>query len=190
MTTAEKDAIINPSSGLFARNPTHIEEANDANDQEDIVKAIKGAGAKQIRVRYAYADVDPKNPIPLMGILKIRDMPEESIVKLCQNLMRNRPNIFRVNIKLGNYPSARRIDNNKTRVLASSKQRHPTEIGEKIGDLFADKALNVVEISYRVNDMNQGAFSTTAEVHATTSDEYSSDEFFSPVIEFEYIKVI
>lgn len=185
---SEKPTVINPSSGLFARNPTHIEEANEADDQDEIVKAIKGSNAKRMRVVYTYGDVDPKNPIPFMGITKIREMPEESAIQMCKNIMRNRPNIFKMNIKLGNYPSTRRIDNIKTRALNSDKQRYPTEVGEKFGELLSDPSLHVVEISYRVNTMSNGIFSTSAEVFVTNDEEYQDNKFFSPTIEFEYIK--
>ena len=182
------DALINPSSGLYARNPTHITEAKYAENQDDIVKAIKDSGVKRMTIKHDYSNVDPKTPIPMMGILKVREMSSESAIRFCQSLMRSRPNIFKVHVKLGEYSSAHRIDNLKTRMMNSNKPRFHTEIGEKMGDLLSDKAMLVTEIKYTVHSADTGYFSATAEIHGTTEEEYFDDKLFSPTIEFEFIK--
>jgi len=186
--TIDPDAKINPSSGIYARNPTHAVEAQYAENQSDIVKAIKDSGVKRMTITYDYSEIDPKTPLPLMGIMKVREMEPESAVRFCKNLMRSRPNIFKVHIKLGNYPSVRRIDNVKTRLLNSNKPRFHTEIGEKMGDLLADKAMLITEINYVVHNADTGYFSATAEVYGVSSEEYENDELFSPTITFEFIK--
>ncbi len=185
---ADKNSLINPSSGLYSRNPTHVTEADNADDQSDIVKAIRDTGTKRMRVQYDYSSPDPKNQLPLMGIRRIREMSEESIIKFCQSLMRTRPNIFKVHIKLGNYPNAKRIDNVKVRQLNANKPRFHTEVGEKMGEVLSDRNMNVVEIKYNVNNAETGYFSATAEVYGTTMEEYTNDDYFAPVIEFEFIK--
>jgi len=182
------DAIINPSSGLYARNPSHITEATYAETQSDIVNAIKESGVKRMTIRYDYSDVDMKDPLPLMGILKVREMTVESAENFCKNLMRSRPNIFKVDIKLGNHPNARRIDNVKTRLLNSHRARFHTEIGEKMGQVLADKTLHVTEIRYVVYNADTGYFNAAAEVYGTSAEEYENDDYFSPTINFEYIK--
>jgi len=186
--TFDPNAVRNPSTGLFARNPTHIKEAQYASDQSDIVKAIKDTGVKRMIVTYNYAEIDNKNLPPLMGIRKIREMTTESAIKFCQSLVRSRPNIFRIHVKLGDYPGAKRVDNGKTRLLNSSKPRFHTEIGEKMGDILADRNLNVTEIKYIVHNADPGYFSATAEVYGTSKEEYHDDQFFAPMIEFEFIK--
>jgi hypothetical protein len=184
----DPDAIRNPSTGLLARNPTHIAEAKYAADQSDIVKAIKDTGVKRMIVTYNYAELDGKNLPPLMGIMKIREMTVESAIKFCQSLMRHRPNIFKVHIKLGSHQGQKRIDNGKTRLLNSNKPRFHTEIAEKLGEVLADRNMNVTEIKYTVHNADPGYFSATAEVYGTSKEEYYDDSCFSPVIEFEFIK--
>ena len=186
----DPDAIINPSSGLYARNPSHITEAKYAEDQSEIVKAIHKSGVKRMTVLYDYSVIDMKAPLPLMGILKIRDMPVESAIRFCQSLMRSRPNIFKVHIKLGNHPSKQRIDNSKTRLLNSSKARFNTEVGEKMGELLADRSLRITEIKYAVHNADAGLFNSTVEAYGVTEAEYLDDALFSPIIEFEFIKTM
>jgi hypothetical protein len=189
MTEIDKDAVKNPSSGLYGRNPTHILEANDAEDQSDIVKSIKGSGAKRMRVLYEYKDADMSSPPPLAGILKMREMSEQDAVAFCKNMMRTRPNIFKAHIKLGNYPTSLRIDNRRTRLLNSRKPRFHTEIGEKIGALLADKTVLVTEIKYVVHNADPGYFNATAEVYGVrTMEEYLDEKSFNPSIEFDFVK--
>lgn len=188
MTEFNPNTIINKSSGLFARNPSHILEADNAEYQSDIVDAIKKTGVKRMQIRYDYSDIDKKSPPPLSGILKIREMSQEQAISFCKNLMRSKPNIFQVHIKLGDYQSLRRIDNAKTRLLDSRKPRFHTEIGEKMGDLLADKTMLVTEIRYVVHNADPGYFSATAEVYGTTETEYFNDELFAPQIAFDFIK--
>lgn len=183
-----KDAIRNPSSGLISRNVTHQEIAEYAEDQSDIIRAIKESGVKRIRVSYDYTDLDPANPPPLSGILKIRKMDIQDAQSFCRTLMRSRPNIFKVDINLGDYTRARRISNYKTQMLNTNKPRFHTELGDKLGDLLADRSLNVVRIVYTVHNADAGHFSASAEVYGTSAEEYASNEFFQPTITFEYIK--
>jgi hypothetical protein len=186
----QKSEVINPSNGLFGVNPTHQEIAKESADQSEIVKAItnSGSGVSRMRVTYNYKDLDATDPLPLSGILKIREMSVEQAQRFCKTLMRSRPNIFKVEIKLGDYPSARRIDNFKTRTLDSDKPRFHTELGEKIGDILADKSMFVTHLVYTVNNAEVGNFSATAEVYGTNTEEYEKDELFNPVISFEFIK--
>ncbi len=182
------DSVKNPSSGLYGRNPTHRELAYHAEDQSDIVKAIKESGVRRIQVSYDYADMDPSNPPPMMGIVEIRTMTTEQAQKFCRTLMRSRPNIFKVHIKLGDYPNAKRLDSGKIRMLNSNKPRFHTELGDKIGDILADKALLVTELVYIVHNADPGYFNATGEVYGTTEEEYVDSENFKPTINFEFIK--
>ena len=188
MVKTENSELINKSSGLFNRNPTHMMEADNAEYQNEIVDAIKKSGVKRMQIKYDYSDIDKKSPPPMSGILKIREMNEEQAISFCKNLMRCKPNIFKIHIKLGDYPSLRRIDNSKTRLLDSRKPRFHTEIGEKMGTLLADKSMLITEIIYVVHNADPGYFNATAEVYGTTEEEYFSDKLFSPKIAFEFIK--
>ena len=179
---------INPSTGLVYRNPTHIMEANNADDQSEIVKSIRATGVKRMVVKYDYSDIDKQSPPPLAGITKIREMTPERAKNYCKQLMRSKPNIFRMNIKLGDYPNQRRIDNSKTRLLNANKARFNTEIGEKLGGILADKTMLVTEVKYNVENTEPGMFNAIAEVYGTTEEEYNNDELFKPTITFEFIK--
>jgi hypothetical protein len=182
------NAMKNPSSGLYGRNPTHQELADYAEDQSDIVKAIKDSGTKRMRVSYDYSDMDKANPPPLAGVLNIRSMTTEQAQQFCKNLMRTRPNIFKVEVKLGDYPSARPIQNGKTRLLNSNKARFHTELGDKIGDILTDSNMLVTHLVYTVHNAEPGYFHATGQVFGTTEEEYKNDLFFKPTINFEFIK--
>lgn len=182
------NALRNPSSGLLGRNPTHQEIAAYADDQSDIVRAINESGVKRMRVTYDYADLDPANPPPLSGILNVRDMTEDQARQFCRTLMRSRPNIFKVDIRLGDHPSARKVDSIKARMLNSNKPRFHTELGDKLGDILADRSMCVTRIVYTVHNAEPGYFHATGEVYSTTPEEYENDQLFKPTINFEFIK--
>jgi hypothetical protein len=186
----DPNAVRNPSSGLFGRNPTHQEVAEYAKDQSSIVKAINasGKGVQRMRVTYDYYDMDPASPPPMAGITDIRSMSLERAQQYCKTLMRSRPNIFRMEIKLGDYPSQRRVDNIRTRMLNSDEPRFHTELGDKIGEILADKTMLVTHLVYTVHNAEPGSFHATGEVFGTTEAEYFDDENFKPSINFEFIK--
>lgn len=179
---------INKSSGLPYRNPTHVEEAENAEDQADIVKAIKNTGVKQMVVTYDYKNMDKQSPPPLAGITKIKEMTPEEAIEYCKSLLRSKPNIFRIDIKLGDYPSQKRISNSKTNLLNSSRPRFHTELGEKLGEIITDKTMLVTQIIYKVNSVEAGQYSAQAEVYGTNIEEYENEELFGPIIQFEFIK--
>ena len=181
----DEEAVVNPSSGIFARNPTRVEITDKAADQDEIVKTIMGARRQRQTMRIAYED--KKAPIALPGMVHIRSMDLKAITRLCESLMRMKPNIFRVLIRLGNYENQRPISNVKTRQLNTTKQRFYTEIGQIMGDILGDRTLNVTELVYTVHNVNPGLFNATGEVFGAVSDEeYSNDELFNPYIEIEY----
>lgn len=184
------DANINPSSGLMVNNPSHKEEAQYASNQSELVKAISGAGSgvKRERTVYNYTNMDPENMPPMAGITKIRSMSEAQVINFCKSLMRTRPNIFRLHIKLGNYPHQQEMQNSKTNLLNSNEPRFHTEVGEKIGMVLADKTMHVTEIEYVVNNADPGLFSAIARVYGVPEEEYNDDKLFAPTIGFEFIK--
>ena len=190
MPEFDPNSARNPSSGLYGRNPTEFrrEVAEYAEDQSDIVKAIRDSGVKRMRISLDYSDIDKANPPPLSGILGVREMTPEQAQQFGRALMRARPNIFKVDISLGNYPSARPIQNGKTRMLSSHKPRFHTELGDKIGEVLADSHLNVTRILYTVHNAEPGHFNATAEVYGTTAEEYEDDQLFKPTLTYEYIK--
>lgn len=179
------EEVMHPT-GVLYRNPSHIREAERASDQSEIVKAIMGAKRQRIYEKLDYKD-KPESQLVLPGFLKIREMGPESTEKLLKSLMRFRPNIFKVIINLGHYPNARRIDNNKTRMIGATKPRFHTEVGEEIAKCLSDPSMLVVKVEYVVHNSEPGSFYATGEVYGVpTQDEYLNNEFFEPTIELEY----
>jgi hypothetical protein len=183
----DPDAIRNPSTGIFARNPTRIEISKKAADQDEIVKAIKGTSRQRQILTYTYEGEFAKEPRGFPGMLQIRDLAPESIIAMCKNLMRSKPNIFRIHVKLGDYEEQQRIDNPKTRELNSNKPRAFSEIGEALGEVLADRNINATEVLYMVRDVTPGNFYATGEVYGVAEEDYTDDKKFNPSIEIEFI---
>lgn len=176
--------VMHPT-GVFFRNPTHTEEANRAKDQSQIVKAI--LGAKRERKKEILTYTEDTKPWVLPGFANIKELDEQGLSGLCRVLMRYRPNIWKVHIKLGNYPSARSIDNHKTKLLDSYEPRFHTEVAEVIAKILSDKTLNVSEIIYVVNNTEPGNFRAYGEVFGYVSDEeYEDESLFEPAVLVEY----
>jgi hypothetical protein len=187
MTEFDPNAIINPSSGLYGRNPTHVDIAKTARDQEELAKAVREAGASNVPIVYDYRNVDLKNPPPLMGITKIRNMSLEEATGFCKSMLRSKPNITKLHIKLGEYPRTQRIENGKIRALNSTQPRYYSEIGEKVADILTDKSMLIVELLYVVHATEP--FSASAVAYGTNQTDYSNNELFGPLIELDYIKL-
>jgi hypothetical protein len=176
--------VFHPT-GVFFRNPTHTEEADNARDQSQIVKSLTGAKRDRITETLSYEEDD--KPWVLPGFKFIRTMKEEDIKELCKNLMRFRPNIFKVHIKLGEYQKAKRIETSKTRNLSSFEPRFPSEVAEKMAEVLSDRNLNVTEIIYTVTNADAGSFQAIAEVYGMVSDEdYENDKLFNPGVLVQY----
>lgn len=184
MTTALEESI-NPKTGLFIKNPTRIDITATAENQQDIVDAVKGIKQKLARLVYQYNDIDRTDPPPLSGILKIREMSEEERVGFFKSLMRFKPQIIKLHINLGNYTNKRKIVNQKTNLLNSNKPRFHTEVAEKMAEAFNDIP-NVVELVYTVN-LTPSSILATAEVYAVSDEDYADDNLFAPAIGIEHI---
>ena len=183
----DPNAMYNPSSGMLVRNPTHVDVAERAEDQREIVNAIKDAKAAWRKAIYEYSNKERMPGLP--GVLKIREMDEPNMLGFCKVLMRAQPNITGISLKLGKYPSARPYDGPKVTRLQSNKPRNPTEVAEDMSLLLADKSLCIIELEYKVNNAAPGNFSTIATAKATNPDEYANDELFKPVLEIEYFSM-
>jgi hypothetical protein len=178
----------NPSTGLPTQNSTHLEAARNARNQAEIVAMVKDMGSKIVHLTWDYSTIDKSDPPPLHGILQIRDMSEEEMLGFFKSLTRIRQNLLQVTVKLGDYPNKKRVDNSKTMLLNTTKPRFPTELAEVFTDIFSDKRYNVVELNYQINAMMGDKFNASGEVYSTDTASYSEQEYFSPVIEIEYIK--
>jgi len=176
--------VMHPT-GVFFRNPTHTEEANMADDQSEIVEAIKGAKRERVTETLTYTEED--KPWVLPGFAFVKDMDEQGIEGLCKVLMRYRPNIFKVHISLGNYPNAQQINNHKTKNLTSFKPRFHTDVAKKMAEILSDRTMNVTEIIYTVHSADPGNFRAIGEVFGMVSDEdYKNPELDSPAVRIEY----
>jgi len=176
--------VMHPT-GVFFRNPTHMEEADMAQSQNQIVKALTAAKREQITEVLSFTE--ESKPWTLPGFVNIREMDELQCEQLCRTMMRYRPNIFKVHIKLGNYVNAKPIKTLKTRNLSSLEPRFHTEVAKKMSDVLSDRSLNVTEIIYTVHSAEPGNFRAVSEVFGMVDDEdYENDELFTPGILIEY----
>jgi hypothetical protein len=171
--------------GIFWRNPTHIYEGEKASDQSEIVKAIKGINKKVQKETIRFGE-DVRSVV-LPGFEHIRDMPKEELQSLCKNLMRYRPNIFKVSIVLGpSYPKENvvKVENREVTELFLDTPQDQTFVGERLGNLLYAKAIS---IRFEVTGAKRGEFSSECEVYALDNDEtYNNDEYFEPVVVIEY----
>ena len=176
--------VMHPT-GVFFRNPTHTEEANRAKDQSQIVKAISGAQRERKKEIITYTE--ETKPWVLPGFAQLRELDEQQVLGLCRVLMRYRPNIFKVHIKLGDYKTARPANNHKTKLLDSFEPRFHTEVAEVIADILSDPTLNVSEIIYVVDSTEPGSFRAFGEVYGHVSEEeYEDESLFQPAVLIEY----
>lgn len=183
----DKDAVLNPSNGIFARNPTRLNITANADSQQEIVTAVMGAKQRTDTIVYDYSNIDKSDPPPMAGILSIREMTEKQLNGFFKTLMRSKPNIIRLHLKLGEYTNKSRVNNNRSGLLNSSKQRFHTEVAERMADVFDDHTVNVVEVMYTVNNENPNYFSATAEVYSVPREDYDNDELFAPKIGIEHL---
>ena len=186
--TIDKDAIRNPADGIIARNPTRLEITKNSESQKEIMEAVMGVTyAPTDTVVYDYSSIDREDPPPMAGVLKIREMSESQLKGFFKSLMRSKPNIVKMQLKLGEYQNKSRVINSRAALLNSNKQRFHTEVAERLADVFADHTVNVVEVIYKVNNKDQNYFSATAEVYSVPSEDYNDDKLFAPAIGIEYI---
>jgi hypothetical protein len=183
----DPDAMHNPSTGVLVRNPSHVEVAERAEDQRQIVDAIKASGATWQKAIYDYSD---RSRIPgLPGALKLRDMNEPNMLGFCATLLRAKPNITGILVKFGDYPSAREYTGPKVSRIRSHQPRPPSEIAEYFASLLSDPTLHVVELRYTVNNAAPGNFESIATAKVANPDEYDDERLFEPRIEIEYLSM-
>lgn len=177
------EEVIHPN-GTFFRNPSNKVIRDRAKDQTSIVENIKGSTRKRTTEVLQYRPQD--EPFKMPGVLKLRSLTEEQIRDMFKSLMRLRPNILKLHIKLGEYPSFRPIRDRKVDQLGSSEPRFSEELAEDFATLLADKRLLVTEVIYTVHTADQGNFSSTCEAYGVTEEEYKNDKLFTPAILLEY----
>lgn len=186
--TIDSNAIRNPSDGIIARNPTRLEITANADDQNEIMQAVMGITNQPTdTVIHDYSKIDKTDPPPMAGVVKIREMSEKQLKGFFKSLMRSKPNIIKMHLKLGEYTNKTRVVNSRAALLNSNKQRFHTEVAERLADVFADHTVNVTEVIYRVNNKDPNYFSATAEVYSVPSEDYENEDLFSPAIGLEFL---
>jgi hypothetical protein len=191
-TRIDPDAMYNPSSGMLTKNPTHMEVAKTADDQQEIVNSIRDMRVKHMKAIYDYTDFDPNNPSPipgLPGVLKLREMGDEDMAGFCRTLMRTKPLITRIYLKYGDYDFKREYRGGKIQRLQAHKPRHPTEIATLIADILGDKSLNIIEFEYKVNSAGAGNFQSKGIAYGTKDSDYRDNSLFKPYLEIEYVAI-
>jgi hypothetical protein len=180
--------VMHPN-GTYFRNPSDKTLRDRAQDQTAIVDSISGGNnRKKTTEVFQYRPQD--EPFTLPGVLKLREMNSEQIKAFFKNLMRVRPNILKVHIKMGEYPSSRPLRDRKIDQIGSSEPRYSAELAEDLKEVFSDKRLMVVELIYTVHNADAGNFSSSCEAYGVTAEEYENDEFFKPALLIEYFSNI
>lgn len=175
----------NPSSGMLVRNPSHEEVAARANDQREIVAAIKESKANWQKAVYDYSD--PSRIPGLPGILKVRSLDEKNLLGFCLSLMRAKPNITGISLKLGDYENATEVRGGRINNLHSLQPRNPSDVAKDLADLFMSS--NIVEFNYTINSAKIGSFSATATAKEVDDETYKDDSLFKPYLEIEYFSL-
>jgi hypothetical protein len=179
------DAKYNPSSGMLVRNPSHEDIATRADDQRAIVAAIRETKANWQKAVYDYSDLSRIPGLP--GMLKIRDLDEKNMLGFCLTLMRAKPNITGITLKLGDYPTAQDVRGSKIANLHSRQPRNPSEIAKDLAVLLSSG--NIVEFNYKINNAAPGDFDAVASAKVVTDDIYRDDSLFKPYLEIEYFNL-
>ena len=180
--------VINPSTGIFYKNPTHFEERERAKSQNSLVRAIRGED-RELTTEVISLDESCKSEM-FPGVAKLKDMEAEELDAFFKNLVRSRRNIFKIHIKLGNYKEAYKVLSPKVRAVASTEPRWPLETGELLAEVFADKSLRIVELLYEITSAEEGHFRSTCEAYgASNQEDYDNKDLFNPMILIEYFSI-
>lgn len=185
----DKNAAINPSSNLYARNPTRM-EISHAENQRDIVDQIKAAGAGHKKIRYLYVRDEEGNweYSGLPGVLYVKEMTDEQLEEFFRTLLRSKPNIIGLNLSLGEYKNKAPYTGTKLSALNFNRPRHPTDVAADMASLFGDPALRIVEFSWQINSAAAGSFRTEAKAYSVPQEDYDDKEQFSPCLTIEYFQ--
>jgi len=195
MIGLKKGKIKNPTTGLYSRNPTHVEESEYARTQADIVAAVTQSGRKIKQLTLEnYLDEDEKmneagKGNPLSGIRRIRSMEEEECKDFFATVMKFRKDILTLQVSLGNY------DINKTKQVTGNNKINalntmngglwPTQLGHRIGELMSDRRLNIVWMQYDITFGPSGTM-FQLEFHGADDDSYEDEALFDPKIYVKY----
>lgn len=179
--------------GIFYRNPTHLEEAERALTQSDIVKQVNQSRRGRQHELFEYTEEKESRYLP--GTIKIREMvragePVEEnaidpLIGYFNSFLKVRPSIYMARIRLGDYPSQQEVKNRYVTRVGSTNPRSYKDISKSIAELF--RAHNIVDFAYVVESATPGKFSSRAFAFETTDPEYDNDQYFNPIVEIEYI---
>lgn len=171
------------NEGIFYKNPTHLEEAERAVNQSDIVNAIKESRRARKHEKFLYGP--EHNTIFMPGTVEIRSMERDELTGFFKTLLKVRPYIFMLRVSLGEYPSLQELRGRLVTNVGATHPRPFKETAEAIADLFANN--NIVEFIYVIDNADPGKFHSSAFAYTADADEYESDEYFEPCLEIEYI---
>lgn len=169
--------------GIFYRNPTHLEEAERAVKQSDIVESIKGSRRTKQHEKFLYGPESTTTIMP--GIREIRSMSRDTRVGFFRTLLKIRPYIYMLRVSLGEYKSIKELNGRLVNNIGSTHPRSYKETAESIADIFEKH--NIVEFVYVIDSAEPNKFHSVAYAFEADQEEYESDECFEPCIEIEYI---
>lgn len=176
--------VMHPT-GVLYKNPTHLQEADRASSQSDIVKEIKKQKNTVIHETFTYEDLTNIKAFP--GMAKFNELDLNGLKSLFKVITKYRPNIFRIRVALGTeYSDLEQVYDNKVTNVSSNTPRNSEDIADSMAKLFEDSRLNVVDMLYQVTDTSAGHFN--ADAVSFSSEERFNTEYFNPIVEIEYYK--
>ena len=184
MINLNKKSMDERMNGMMFRNPSHINEAEESDDQRQIVDSLTKMGQKRVVEHYTFEDRTEVKGFP--GVFDIRGLDKDNLKGLFTAILKSKPNIISVHLKLGDYPHVKKYTGQEMGPLNDNKPRWPSEQAEKFAELFANQ--NVAEIRYAVHEATPGNLRVLTEATVTEyREEYVDDELFKPELAIEYI---
>jgi hypothetical protein len=177
--------IFNPSTGMLYKNPSHLEEALRASNQTELLKMLSDRGRQKLTETFKF---DEGRQLFLPGFKRFLELEFEEVQGLMNSLMRSRPNIFKVHIRLGDYPTGKRVENRNIRALHLVAPQPPSEIGKLLANAIFDKNDRVVELLFSCSSIDSGNFHADCTAVGTTKEEFEDKELFKPIVEISYFQ--
>lgn len=178
-----KDAI-NPETGICFRNPSHFDEAEKAENQKEIVEAVKQAQRTRQTVQYDYEDKMEVKKMP--GVFHLREMDADNLTGFFKALLRAHPKTIGIHLSLGEYPSAKLYNGPAMRDLNANRLKTTHERAEELSKLFLEA--NVTELRYAIDAVGPGRIEMTVEAAVANEEEYKNDKLFKPRLSVEFVQ--
>jgi hypothetical protein len=170
---------------VFFRNPSLVGKADDVDNQQELVQKLMAEKKASGEITFEYTD--ESKPCSFPGFAKIRDLKKSQLTGLFNSVLRYKPNIIQLHIRLGHYPNAKQLHSVALNECGASKPRWPRDIAPKFANVFSDPNKKIVEFIYVVSNAEPGNFRAHAQaMYVETEEEYRNEEYFEPAIGIRY----